>query len=168
MHNFPSGIIRCMARPPLFEWEGREYDHVPKGADWYWALGIVAVAGAAASILFADYILAVLILCAALALGLHAAKVPPIHRFQLAEDGLVIGDEFHPYARMESFSVLEDPDDELAPMLSIRTENWLSPHLVIPLENVDAEAIYLHFLERVDEDAHHFNVADLAATWLGF
>jgi len=157
-----------MARPPIMEWEGREYDHEPKGADWYVALAIVAAAGVVASILFVDYLLAVVILVAAIALALHAAKVPPIHRFQLVEDGLIIGEEFHPYTRMESFSILEDPEDELPPLLSIKTGSWLSPHLVIPLEGVDAEAVYLHFLERVEQDAHHHTLPDLVAAWLGF
>lgn len=157
-----------MARPPIFEWEGREYDHTPKSADWYWALGIIALAGAVAAILFGDYMLTALIVVAALALALHAAKVPPMHHFQLVADGLIIGEEFHPYARMESFSILEDPEDELPPLLSIKTQSWLSPHLVIPLEDVDGEAVYLHFLERVEEDAHHHTVADLVAVWLGF
>ncbi len=157
-----------MARPPLFEWEGREYDHVPKSQDWYWALGIIALAGTVAAILFADYILSALILFAAVALALHAAKVPGLHHFQLVEDGLMIGDEFHPYSRMESFSILEDPDDELPPLLSIKTHSWFSPHLVLPLDDIDAEAVYLHFLERVAEDAHHHTVNDLVAAWLGF
>jgi hypothetical protein len=157
-----------MAKPPLFEWEGREYDHEPKSMDWYVVLGIIALAGVVAAILFADILLAALIAIAATALALHAAKVPPIHRFQLVEGGLVIGDEFHPYTRMESFSILEDPEDELPPLLSIKTDSWLSPHLVIPLENVDAEAVYLHFLERVDFDTHHHSFPDLVAAWLGF
>jgi len=157
-----------MARPPLFVWEGREYDHLPKSADWYWALGIVALAGTIATILFGDYILAVLVLTATTALALHAAKKPPVHTFQLVEDGLMIGDEFHPYGRMESFSVLEDPDDDMPPLLSIKTDSWFSPHLVIPLEDVDGEAIYLHFLERVTEDSHPHTLADLVAIWLGF
>lgn len=160
--------MKAMAREPLAEWEGREYDHEPKSADWYVALAIIALAGIIACILFADYLLAVLVAVAAAALALHAAKVPPIHRFRLVEDGLMIGDEFHPYANMESFSILEDPEDELPPMLSIKTTSWLSPHLVIPLEDVDAEGVYLHFLERVPEDAHHHTLPDLVAAWLGF
>ena len=39
-----------MPRKALFEWEGREYDHNPKSTDWYWALGIIAVAAAVAAI----------------------------------------------------------------------------------------------------------------------
>lgn len=157
-----------MARRTHYEWAGREYDHEPKSADWYVALAIIALALVAAAILFGEYLLAVLVFAAAAALALHAAKAPPLHRFKLVDDGLVIGEEFHPYARMESFSILEDPEDELPPLLSIKTESWLSPHLVIPLEGVDAEGVYLHFLERVPFDAHHHTLPDLVAAWLGF
>ena len=157
-----------MSRDALVEWEGREYDHNPKSADWYWALGIISVAGAIASILFGNYLLAVLIVIAAGTLALHAAKEPPLHRFRLVEQGLIIGDELHPFERMISFSVLEDVENMLPPMISIKTESWLSPHLIIPLESVDADAIYAYFLQHVDESEHQHTFADLVAAWLGF
>ena len=157
-----------MARDALAQWEGREYDHDPKSADWYWALGIIAVAGTLASILFSNYLLAVLIVLAAAALALHAAKKPPLHRFQLVEKGILIGDELHPFERMISFSVLEDVEGKLPPMISIKTESWLSPHLIIPLAGVDADAVYAYFLRHVDEEEHHHTFVDLVAAWLGF
>ncbi len=157
-----------MPRNAILEWEGREYDHNPKDADWYWALGIIAVAGTIAAILFASYLLALLIFVAASALALHAAKEPPLHRFQLVENGIMIGDELHLFERMTSFSVLEDIEGELPPMISIKTESWLSPHLIIPLEGVDADAVYAYFLQHVDEDEHHHTLSDLVAAWLGF
>ncbi|MCX6788004.1 MAG: hypothetical protein NT108_02465 [Candidatus Kaiserbacteria bacterium] len=157
-----------MPRNALLEWEGREYDHNPKSDDWYWALGIIAVAGTVAAVLFGSYLLAVLIVIAASALALHAAKRPPLHRFQLVEQGLVIGEEMHPFARMLSFSVLEDIEGVLPPILSIKTESWFSPHLVVPLEGVDADVVYAYFLHHVDEDEHHHTFSDLVAAWLGF
>ena len=157
-----------MPRRALLEWEGREYDHSPKSADWYWALGIVAAAGIIASALFGSYLLAILILVAGATLALHAAKRPPLHHFGLMEHGLAIGEEFHPYARMESFSVLEDIEGELPPLLSIRTRSLLSPHLVIPLEGVDADTVYRYFLANVDEGEHTHSIVDLVAGWLGF
>ena len=54
-----------MPRDALLEWEGREYDHNPKSADWYWALGIIATAGTIAPVLFGDYLLAILVIVAA-------------------------------------------------------------------------------------------------------
>ncbi len=157
-----------MPRNALLEWEGREYDHSPKSDDWYWALGIISVAGTVAAILFGSYLIATLIIIAAATLALHAAKHPPLHRFQLVEQGLFIGDELHRFERMLSFSVLEDIEGKLPPMLSIKTESWFSPHLVVPLEGVDADAVYAYFLHHVDEDEHHHTFSDLVAAWLGF
>lgn len=157
-----------MSREAILEWRGREYDHNPKSADWYWALGIIAVAGTVATILFGNYLLAVLIIIATTSLALHAAKQPPLHRFRLVEQGIVIGDELHPFTRMTSFSVLEDIEGTLPPMISIKTESWLSPHLVIPLEGVDVDVVYAYFLHHVDEEAHHHTFADLVAAWLRF
>jgi hypothetical protein len=157
-----------MPREAILEWEGREYDHNPKSADWYWALGIIAVAATVAAVLFGNYLLAVLVLVAATALALHAAKQPPLHRFRLVEQGIVIGEELHHFGSMLSFSVLEDVEGELPPMLSIKTKNWLSPHLVIPLQGVDADTIYAFFLQHVDEGEHSHAFSDLVAAWLGF
>ncbi len=157
-----------MAQTVYLEWRGREYDHEPKRADWYWALGIVAVASTIASILFGNYLLAALIVAAATALALHAAKEPPEHRFQLVDEGIRIGEELHPYARMRSFSMLEHIEDKLPPLLSIKTENWLSPHLVIPLEGVDADAVYAHMLSHVHEGEHQHTIADVVAGLIGF
>jgi len=157
-----------MPRDALLEWEGREYDHNPKDSDWYWALGIISVAGTVAAVLFGSYLLALLIVIAAAAFALHAAKKPPLHRFRLVEQGILIGDELHPFERMISFSVLEDVEGEFPPMISIKTMSWFSPHLIIPLEGVDADAIYAYFLQHVDEDEHHHTFTDLVAAWLGF
>lgn len=152
----------------IAEWQGREYDHNPKSDDWYWALGIIATAGIIAAILFGNYLIAVLVVIAATTLALHSAKHPPLHHFRLVEKGIMIGDDLHNFERMISFSVLEDIEGKLPPLLSIKTESWLSPHLVIPLEGVDADMVYIHFLQNVDEREHHHTFSDLVAALLGF
>jgi hypothetical protein len=156
------------SRRPAFVWEGVEYEHRPRGADWYWALGIIAVAGIIASILFADYLLAVVIVTAAVALALHAAKKPPVHEFRLTEEGLYIGPELHPYGRMRSFAILEYIEGDMPPVLSLKTEHWLAPHLLIPLNDVDADALYDYMLDRVEEGEHPPTMADVVAGWMGF
>jgi len=157
-----------MSDTAILEWEGREYDHNPKSADWYWALGIIAVASTVASVLFGNYLLAVLIVIAAAAFALHAAKEPPLHRFRLIEKGIMVGDDLHEFEKMISFSVLEDVKGELPPMLSIKTESWLSPHLIIPLNEVDVDVVYDYFLQHVNEEEHKHTFVDLVAAWLGF
>ena len=157
-----------MPHTAILEWEGREYDHNPKSADWYWALGIIAVASVVASVLFGNYLLTILIIIAATTLALHASKQPPLHHFRLIEQGIMIGDEIHLFKQMHSFSVLEDVENELPPILSIKTDSWHSPHLIIPLEGVDVDVVYTFFLQRVDEGEHPHTFVDLVAAWLGF
>ena len=157
-----------MARTALFEWEGKEYERLDRTPDWYWALGIIVLACAAAAVLFADYLFAVVIIAAGAAIALHAAKEPPLHRFRLLDDGLAVGEEFYAFNRMTSFCVLEDIEGEFPPLLSIHTEYWFAPHLHVPLAEVDADAVYAHFLTHVDESVHHPTFADVVATWLGF
>ncbi len=157
-----------MARTVFFEWKGKEYDHNPKSADWYWALGILAVAGAVAAILFANYLFAILLVVAAAAIALHKTKQPPTHTFKMVEQGLLIDDDLHPFEKMMSFSVLEDIEGEFPPMLSIKTESVFSPHLVVPLEGVDADALYSYFLAHVDESAHHHSFTEVVERWLGY
>ncbi len=157
-----------MPRNVVLEWRGTEYDYNPKSADWYWALGIIAVAGTIAAVLFGNYLLGVVVVVAAVSLALHAAKRPSVHRFRLVEQGIIIGEELHTFERMISFSVLEDIEGKHPPMISVKTESWLSPHLIIPLEGVNADTVFNYFLQHVEEDAHHHTFSDLVAAWIGF
>ncbi len=157
-----------MAREILFAWEGKEYEHEPKSADWYWALGILAAASVIASILFGNFLLALLILVAGAAIVIRAMKHPPTHRFEISHEGLAIGGDLHLFERMISFTVLEDIEGTSPPLLSVKTESLFAPHLVIPLEDVDADRVYALFLERVREDEHKHTLPDLVAAWLGF
>lgn len=149
-----------MPRPPLYEWEGTEYAFEEKGADWYWAVGIIAIAAIVAAILFNNIILALLIGAAALAIGVQAARHPRDHRFAIYDRGLAIDDRLYLFEDMFSFSVLEYADESLPPSLSIKTKHLLAPHLLIPIVGYDPVEIYSFFLEHVDEGRHDESVFD--------
>ena len=68
-----------MARPPLYEWEGTEYSFEEKGPDWYWAVGIIAVAAIIACILFNNLNLPRHVGTAAIAVAVQAAPHPRTH-----------------------------------------------------------------------------------------
>lgn len=155
-----------MSQHPRFSWQAQEYEFDDKSAEWYWALGIIAVASIIASVLFGNYLLAVVCAAAAFALGLQAAKEPHTHFFQLSENGLSIGDRLYPFDLMHSFSVLEYIDGSKPPVLSIKTHSLLSPHLMIPLEGVDSDAVYAFLFAYVEEGAHKDTFVDHIIEWL--
>ncbi|HWH07036.1 MAG TPA: hypothetical protein VNU47_00715 [Candidatus Paceibacterota bacterium] len=148
-----------MARP-IFEWQGKEYAFEEKSADWYWALGIIAIAGIIACVLFNNIILALVIAAGAVSIALHAAKHPRIHRFAITDEGIAIDTNFYPYENMLHFSVLEYADPSLPPSLSIKTKSLLVPHLLIPIVGHDPLQVYEYVLNHLDEGRHDQSVID--------
>lgn len=144
----------------IFEWEGENYSFEEKGADWYWALGIIATAAIIACILFNNLILALVVAAGAGALALEARKAPRTHYFAITERGVVVDQSLYPYEDMLSFAVLEYADESMPPSLSIKTRHPLAPHILIPIIDHDPVQIYEIFLAEIPEGRHDQSVFD--------
>ena len=149
-----------MARTPVFLWEGREYRFEEKGADWYWSLGIIATAAVIASVLFGNVLLALVIAAGAGAVAIAAAKGPSTHQFAIWDDGVSIDDHLYLFSDMLHFSVLEYADETLPPSLSIKTRQYLAPHLLIPIVGHDPVEIYEYVLHHLPEGRHDESAID--------
>ncbi len=111
-------------------WMAYEHEHIERGSDWFWALGVIAVSAALTSILFGNVLFALLILVAAVTIGLIAKKPPEMHEFEISEKGIRTGKNFHPYDSVISFWV----DEELEkPLLLVDTVTFMTPNLIIPI-----------------------------------
>ncbi|RJQ34231.1 hypothetical protein C4556_03310 [Candidatus Parcubacteria bacterium] len=130
-------------------WQAYEHEHIERGRDWYWALGIIAVCAALISVLFGNSLFGILILVAAATLGLLAKTTPLLVEFELTERGIRVGDALHRYEEVISFWVEEH--DVNPPILLIDTVKWLSPNLVIPIEGVDPREVRAFLSERAEE-----------------
>lgn len=133
----------------VLRWSAYEHEHIPRGSDWYWALGIVAVSAAITSILFNDILFAILILIAAGILGMLANVPPDLVRFEISDRGIRAGDTMHRFEEIVSFWVEEEGRDR--PLLLVDTIKLMSPNLVIPLEDIDPNAVREILREHADE-----------------
>ena len=157
-----------MARTPLFQWEGREYAFEERGPDWYWALGIVSAAAALTSVLFGNYLLALVIVAGAVTVGLQAAKHRKTHIFSVFDDGIAIDDNLYLYEDMRDFAILEFIDPTQPPALSIKTNHVLSPHLMIPIHDHDPLDVYEYISRHLPEGEHHETLLDRLVAMLRF
>ncbi|KND46860.1 MAG: hypothetical protein AB199_00295 [Parcubacteria bacterium C7867-004] len=149
-----------MARAVFFEWEATEYAFEQKGADWYWALGIIAVAIAITSILFGNVILALLVLAASGTLAIAVAKHPRTHLFRVTDEGVMIDENLYTYEHILSFSILEYLDPAFPTALSIKTSRIFAPHLLIPIVGPDPMEVYEFFVRHVEEGKHDESLVD--------
>ncbi len=153
-------------RAPI-EWEAHEYLHTEKTPDWYWALGLIAVAAAVAALMFNDVLFAIFILIAAFVLALFATRHPDKVRFAVTQRGVRINDVLYPYQTLDSFAV-----DELSPnhtpKLIIQSKKLLTPALIIPIEGVHADAVHHFMREFLPEEDHVEPLSHRVMEWLGF
>jgi len=147
-------------------WETAEYAHRPKSSDWFWALGIIAVAGAAAAVLANNLLFAVLIIIAALTLTLFAARVPDTFSISLTQRGIIVGNRRYPYSAFESFWVSFETEP---PRLLLLSKKIILPQLTIPIENVSPDDVRMHLTHYIEEKEQEVNSApERIADYLGF
>lgn len=141
-------------------WEIEEPDFTPKTTEWFWALGILALALIVFSILLKNYLLIIIIALAIFIIYSSKNKKPELINFRLDNDGLYIEYKFYPYDGFESFWIFEahaDKERELA----LRYKRHLAPLLILPFHSDDEPKIRKILNEYLPESEEQESLIDL-------
>lgn len=161
-----------MEKEEKIEWSALEYEEKERSNDWFWALGVIAVAGSIASIIFANYFFALLLIIALILLGFFAIKKPEVITYEVNEKGLKILDRLYPYKGIKSFWVQKRSSDagtENQPMLFIKTTRIVMPVMSIPIEDIHADGIKGMLLSyNIPEEEMHEHPSIKIMDSLGF
>ncbi len=155
-----------MAEGPALRWSAYEHEHIERGADWFWALGIVAISVAVTAIILHDVLFGVLVLVAAVTLGLLARTPPDLASFEISERGIRVNGILHRWDHIISFWV-EDEHHTDRPLLLVDTTKWMSPNLIIPIEDIDPHLIRTFLKEHTKEMPMKEPVAHKILEFLG-
>jgi hypothetical protein len=155
-----------MSENVAISWSAYEHEHIHRGSDWYWALGIVALSIAVTSILFHDFLFGVLVIIAAITIALHSREAPEITTFEISDRGIRINGTLHRYSEIISFWV-EDEHHGRRPLLLVDTIKFLSPNLIIPIEHIDPHEIRAYLKERIEETHMKEPIAHKILEFLG-
>jgi len=147
-------------------WDAYEYLHTDKDHDWYWALGLIAVAGAVASLLFSNVLFAVLILLAAFVLAIFASRKPDLVTFSLSSRGVRVNETLYPYQTLASFGI--DESHPTAPKLILVSRKKFAPTMTLPIEDVRVEDVHTFIAKYLPEEDHTEPVTHRVMEYLGF
>jgi hypothetical protein len=127
----------------LLTWRVREREVGKKNADWFWALGILALSAAVAAFILRNVLFGILILLGSFLLALYVVKKPRTITYALTRRGVVIDDELFPYQTLASYWIHIDPHSpENEPMLLIKEKAFFAPLIIIPIaEDISPEDI---------------------------
>ncbi len=142
-----------MNKQTLFKWEALEYEEKERSTDWFWALGIIMLAGSIASIIYKNYFFAILILIGGGMFWYFALKKPEHVSYELGDKGFKIQHEFIGYEKMIAFHIKVD----MHPILLIKSKRFFSPITAIPVNEDDIEKIKEILLSKniPDEEMEH-------------
>jgi hypothetical protein len=131
----------------ILSWQAKEYDFQPKAGSWYWAVGIVAVGVAAASVILTNYLFALIALLGGFTVMLMGSKRPKRHTYRLTDHGFKIGERLVPYKSIARFAIHEDEPMTLA----LETETLLGT-VTAPLGGVDWRTVEMELKNRNVEE----------------
>ncbi len=151
-------------------WQAYEYLHEPKTPDWYWALFVISLAIAGASIIFGNAIFALLVIVAAISLAVHAHHhEPKLVKITLNERGVKIDRTFYPYKTLESFDIeTHETDIGTFAKIFIKSKKSLMPLIVIPIAEVHPEDVREYLSIFLEEGEHMESLGHRVLEWLGF
>jgi hypothetical protein len=135
-------------------WEAPEHTHIEKTSDWYWILGIIAVAGSVASMIFNNVLFGVVILLAAMTMIITSHRKPRIIELEVSGRGIRIEKTLYPYSTLESFYL--DEDNYAGPQLIVKSKKLFVSLLILPIpeeyiehiENIIASRLHEEHLEE--------------------
>ncbi len=135
-------------------WHVDTHEHKERSADWYWTLGLGALAGAALAVFFGNVLLGVILLLGGGSLGFLVARGPREHQVRVDQKGVTLDGTLYPYKNITSFWVEEGND----PKLLLTTSGMLHPQLVVPLLSAaraqSVRAYLRRFATEVEQHAH--------------
>lgn len=129
-------------------WEAPEHHHIEKTSDWYWILGIIAVAGSVASIILGNVLFGMVILLGAFVMMLYAQHEPRMREYEVSNRGIRIENILYPYSTLESFYLDE--------------QNPMGPQLIVKPRKLFAQLIIIAIPEEYMEEIEHIIAPRLA------
>lgn len=149
-------------------WEALDHIKEEKSSDWYWVVGIIAIAGAVLAIFFNNILFAFLIL-----LGIFSvftiSHIPPKNEiYEINKRGIKDGETFYPYSNLDSFYIVDEDGYERDRIL-IRSKKMFMPLITIPIEGkIDLGLIREYLLQHLDEEEMIEPPINHLMNWLGF
>ena len=138
-------------KEPLLTWNTLEHPHPEKNKDWFWYLGITAIAGAVLAFYFDNVMFGVFILAGAFALGIKATRKAKEVRVVVTQTGIIMGNYEYPYRNYRSFWI--EDDHMHGPRILLHPLSNFLPLLTIPVsEEVDLDHLRDVINDYLDEE----------------
>lgn len=146
-------------------WTAPEYENPPKGAEWFFAVGIIAAALVATGIFLRNFLFAGVVVLAGLTLLLYTARHPRRIAVEVGREGIRAGSAWYPYDELAAFYI----DAEVVqPRIIIKRKAFLSLLAVVPIEDIHPNLVRTALKEHLPEEELRESLSQKMMEYLGF
>ena len=146
-------------------WSALEYEEKEHNTDWFWALGVIIVAGSITAIIFKNYFFAVLLILSGALMGFFSIKKPEMVAYELNEKGLKIKTRLYPFEEIKAFWVQKEGE----PKIFIKSKRLIMPIFYMPIEPALVNKIHDKMLAKnVPEEKMNEHISEKIMESMGF
>lgn len=145
----------------FLSWEAPEFTYRKKKADWYWALGLIIVAGIILAIIDKNFLLGVLVILAGGLVFFFSQKKPDTISVELSNQGIKMNESFYTYEKIDSFWITGNDEGW---QLMIHIHRIASPLVTLPIpDDINPVALrealldYLPEQEKIEPWSHRMS-----------
>jgi hypothetical protein len=151
----------------IFSWEALEYKDRAMKTDWFWALGIIALAGSITAFIYNNFLFGMFIILASIAVVFFGTVKPKRILYEITTEGVIYEEVFYPFETLHAFWINDlDPNDK---KLLLKSERFFVPILTLPFESdEDAQNIFEALDEIIPEEPLQEPWGHLIMERLGF
>lgn len=152
----------------VFTWQAPEYAHEEKTQDWYWVVGIIAAGVAVTSLIFGNFVFAILVIVAAFVLCLFAARKPRTITVEVNHRGVKIEEAFYPFRSLLSFWI--EDEHRHGSRLILRSNRTVAPYIILPApqDREDLEQLREILEDKLSLEEYKENFLHAFFDWLWF
>lgn len=147
-------------------WEAPEHTHIEKSHDWFWAVGILALAGSVTSIILDNVLFGMVILLGTITVFILGNKKPRIIPFEISKRGIRVENDLYPFPTLESFSI--DEESPSGPQLLLKSKKMLMMLIIIPLPEEYIDDVERMLASRLPEEHLTEPLGHMVLEYLGF
>lgn len=136
MKRIYSATLKDMNNDEQITWEAFPYEHREHSADWYWAVGIIALSLAIAFFIMDNALLSIIIILGIGTFLIRAKNPPMLTKYALSSLGVHAGKTLHPWETLKSFWITATREKGAVQenhTLLLTPKKTLAIHIVIPL-----------------------------------
>ncbi|MCC7004793.1 hypothetical protein IT397_02650 [Candidatus Nomurabacteria bacterium] len=151
----------------LFSWEAYEYKDRDLKNDWYWAVGIIALAGSVTAFILNNFLFGIFIIFATIAIFFFSRIKPKLTTYEITTEGIVYEDNFFTFDHLKCFWMDETENDNKK--LLIKSERNIASILVLPYDKEeDGDQIFAILSEILPDEPLREPWGHLIMERLGF